>query len=136
MKTFWSVLFLALLPTAEAYAQPPNDILESYRVEAKVAATGPGSFSAKRGRDFFLSEHPTARGPISCATCHTPDPRHVGMTRANKAIDPLAPSANAKRFTDRAKVEKWFTRNCDDVLRRPCTALEKGDFITYLLTIK
>jgi len=60
----------------------------------------------------------------------------AGMTRANKAIEPLAPSTNAKRFTDRAKVEKWCMRNCYDVLRRPCTALEKGDFLTYLLSVK
>jgi hypothetical protein len=48
----------------------------------------------------------------------------------------MAPSANPQRFTDAAKVEKWFKRNCNDVLRRSCTAEEKGDFIAYMLSIK
>jgi hypothetical protein len=30
-------------------------------------------------------------------------------------------------------VEKWFTRTCQDVLGRACTAQEKGDFITYMM---
>lgn len=119
-----------------ALAESPSEILDSYRQEAKAPAKGPGAFSAERGRALYINEQQSPHGPISCATCHTTDPKHVGMTRANKAIEPLAPSVNAQRFTDRAKVEKWFTRNCDDVLRRPCSALEKGDFITYLLSIK
>ena len=35
-----------------------------------------------------------------------------------------------------AKVEKWFKRNCNDVLGRVCTPLEKGDVLSYLLTVK
>ncbi|MCX7177296.1 MAG: DUF1924 domain-containing protein, partial [Proteobacteria bacterium] len=45
-------------------------------------------------------------------------------------------AANAARFTDPAKVEKWFGRNCEDVLERACSAAEKADFIHWLLTIK
>jgi hypothetical protein len=48
----------------------------------------------------------------------------------------MAPVANAERFTDAAKVEKWFKRNCSDVRKRACTANEKGDFIAYLLSVK
>jgi hypothetical protein len=33
-------------------------------------------------------------------------------------------------------VEKWFKRNCNDVAGRACTALEKGDVLTYLLSLK
>lgn len=47
-----------------------------------------------------------------------------------------AHAANGERLTDHAKVEKWFRRNCQDVLQRACTAQEKGDFITYLLSVK
>ena len=72
----------------------------------------------------------------SCATCHTDDPRNRGMTRANKEIEPLAPSANPLRFTDPAKVEKWFERNCNDVLERPCTPTEKENFIQYLRSVQ
>jgi hypothetical protein len=29
-------------------------------------------------------------------------------------------------------MEKWFARNCSTVLGRACTAIEKGNIITYL----
>jgi hypothetical protein len=73
---------------------------------------------------------------VSCSTCHTNDPRSQGKTRANKVIEAMAPSVNPQRLTDAAKVEKWFGRNCKDVLERSCTAQEKGDYIQYLLSIK
>lgn len=132
-----SIILIATLSLAfTARAETPGEILEAYRQEAKAPTKGFGSFSAERGRELYAREQSSPRGPMGCVTCHTSDPRRPGTTRANKAIEPLAPGANAKRFTDRAKVEKWFTRNCDDVLRRPCSALEKGDFLTYLLSIK
>lgn len=53
-----------------------------------------------------------------------------------KAIKPIAPAANAERFTSPEKVEKWFRRNCNDVLKRACTSQEKDDFIAFLLTVK
>ena len=53
-----------------------------------------------------------------------------------KAIEPLAPAANSKAFTDSARVDKWFRRNCKDVLQRECTAAEKADVIAWLLTLK
>ncbi len=45
----------------------------------------------------------------------------------------MAASANPKRYADQANAEKWFGRNCNNVLGRECTATEKGDFITYML---
>ena len=53
-----------------------------------------------------------------------------------KAIAPLAPGASPARFTDPAKVEKSFTRNCNDVLKRTCTPAEKGDVLAYLMSLK
>ncbi len=44
----------------------------------------------------------------------------------------MAVSRSPERFTDPDKVAKWFARNCDTVLGRPCTAREKGDFITFM----
>ncbi len=68
----------------------------------------------------------------SCSTCHTTDPTNTGQTRVGKAIKPMAVSANPDRFTDLAKVEKWFRRNCNTVLGRECTVMEKGDFIAFM----
>ena len=53
--------------------------------------------------------------------------------KTGKAIAPLAPAANAERFADAGKVEKWFRRNCNDVLGRACTPSEKADVLAYLL---
>jgi len=44
----------------------------------------------------------------------------------------MAVSKNPTRFTKVDEVTKWFGRNCSSVLGRECTAIEKGDIITYL----
>lgn len=119
-----------------AYADTPSDIMKRYEIAARTADPKFSGFSASRGHELYVHKEQTSKGEVSCSSCHTSDPMTTGRTRANKDIEPLAPVANRKRFTDYNHVEKWFTRNCDDVLRRPCTAQEKGDFITYLLSIK
>jgi hypothetical protein len=53
-----------------------------------------------------------------------------------KPITPLAPAFNALRFVDEAKTEKWFRRNCNDVVGRECTATEKADVLAWLMTLK
>lgn len=94
-------------------------------------------FSAGRGEKFFRTERMHSKGDkVSCMTCHTDNPKNSGLTRANKVIQPMAPIVNPERFTDNAKIEKWFKRNCNDVYERPCTELEKGDFIAYMKSIK
>ncbi|HET6787981.1 MAG TPA: DUF1924 domain-containing protein, partial [Aquabacterium sp.] len=54
----------------------------------------------------------------------------------NKVIGALAPAANTERFTNPSKVEKWFRRNCKDVLSRECSAAEKADVLAWLITLK
>lgn len=114
----------ALLAGAPASGATPPALLEGYRADA-----GTAPFSAQRGRALY--EHRGA--DWSCSSCHGADPRRGGRHAVTgKPIQPLAPVANPQRFTDPAKVEKWFRRNCRDVLARECTAREKGDFITWL----
>jgi hypothetical protein len=48
----------------------------------------------------------------------------------------MAMTANAERFSDPAKVEKWFGRNCKEVIGRACTPAEKADFMTYLSEVR
>lgn len=45
------------------------------------------------------------------------------------------PAFNPERFTNTAKVDKWFKRNCNDVLSRECTATEKADLLAWLLQL-
>ena len=115
--------------TLPAMADAPAQILA--RLQAEV-----GSASPERGRQLYHGKFSGEKAE-SCSACHTPDPKDAGRhVRTNKVIDPLAPSANPQRFTDMAKVEKWFKRNCNEVLNRACTPQEKADFTAYLLSIK
>lgn len=133
----WLVATAVALPAAGAGAPPAQQLLERLAAEAGRENPGFRAFSAERGGAFYRTQRMRADGTkAACSGCHTGDPRAPGRTRANKDILPLAPVANAERLTDPAKVEKWFARNCMDVLERPCTASEKGDFVAYLLSLR
>jgi hypothetical protein len=51
-----------------------------------------------------------------------------GRNWAHARTNVNATAANKARLADPAKVEKWFKRNCQDVLERACTAQEQGSF--------
>ena len=108
-------------------------LLAQFATQAKAADPMFAGFSAERGARLWLSDHSGGKVETpSCTTCHTKDARAEGMTRAKKPIAPMAVSRTPDRFTDPEKVDKWFTRNCQSVLGRACSATEKGDVITYL----
>ena len=44
--------------------------------------------------------------------------------------------ANPRRFTDPDLVERWFRLNCSYVLKRSCTAIEKGNVLAWLLSFE
>jgi len=116
-----------------ARAQTANDLLRFLELTARTDKPTFAGFSVERGQAFFTQRHGQE---WSCSTCHTSDPRVVGRHAVTgKAIQPLAPVANAARLTDQAKVDKWFRRNCKDVLARECTAAEKGDVVAYLISL-
>ena len=116
-----------------AAAATPAEIQKGFEIEARAAAPGFGGFSAARGRQFFDSTH---GNEWSCASCHTARPTQPGKhATTGKDIAPMAPAANAQRFSDAAKVDKWFKRNCNDVLGRACSAQEKGDVLAYLMSL-
>jgi len=97
-----------------------------------AAAGQPGD--AARGQRFFESRH---GAEWSCASCHGSPPSTSGKhASTGKTLAPLAPAFNAQVFTDTAKVNKWFKRNCSDVLSRECTAAEKADVLAYLLQVR
>ncbi len=90
-------------------------------------------FSAAEGKKLYTSEHVQDGQPVSCATCHTANPRAQGRSPVGKIVDPLSPAVNPVRFSDPAETEKWFKRDCKQVLGRECTAEEKGHFTTFVL---
>ncbi|WP_210325799.1 DUF1924 domain-containing protein [Oricola nitratireducens] len=121
----------ALAGATAVMAGPRDDILAGYAAEAGVTA-----FDAAAGKALFTGTHTGGKPETpSCTTCHTGNLTGPGKTRAGKVIEPMAVSANPQRFTDPAKVEKWFGRNCRSVLGRECSAKEKGDVITWLSSL-
>lgn len=114
-----------------------GDVLGQYERLARQENPAFERFSAARGKRFYEQRRTDSEGrPSGCFSCHTPDPGKPGKTRANKVIGPMAVGANPQRFTDPRKTEKWFRRNCADLLGRACTAQEKGDFIEFLAQFK
>lgn len=106
----------------------PGEQLSRWSAEAGA----PGS--VPRGQAFFSNRH---GAEWSCASCHgTPPTRQGEHASTAKPIAPLAPAFNAKAFTDVAKSDKWFRRNCKDVLSRECSPTEKADVLAYLLSLK
>ena len=130
-----SILAVAgALSAAAAYAVTPDQLQAEYEAIARKEAASFNGVSAVRGGEFFRSTH---GNDWSCATCHTANPATLGRhARTGSVLQPLAPIANGERFTDPVKVEKWFKRNCGDVLSRACTAQEKGDVIAFLRSLK
>jgi cytochrome b len=126
-------LLLGLPARAGAAGPVAADLLREYEARARRERPALRSFSADEGRRLYFSEHVQDGEKVSCSSCHTADPRKRGLTPAGKVVEPLAPSANPDRLTDRREVEKWFKRNCKQVLGRECTAEEKGHFLTFLL---
>ena len=98
-------------------------------------------------------------GAINCASCHMDDPREEIIAHKSKVlcrqchvindsehphpkdaklrkIPPLAPSANPKRLTNFDHVEAFLKPNCEMVFGRVCTAKEKGDVLSWIISIK
>lgn len=129
-----AMLCLAAVTSGIALAAGRDSVMKHYEGLARQANVGFAGFSAAKGEAFFAARHQGGEADTpSCTSCHTSSPLTAGQTRAGKAIEPLAPSRAADRFTDLAKVEKWFLRNCRSVLGRECSLQEKGDFLAFVI---
>lgn len=136
MKCSHIALAIALSTTlaAAANAGTREQLIDRYGTEARAADAAFGGFSATRGETLHRGRHSGGKPDTpSCTTCHADNPRNAGETRTGKRIEPMAVSITATRYTDPAKVEKWFRRNCTEVLGRECSAREKGDWLTYMM---
>jgi hypothetical protein len=111
-----------------AHAATPADLQAAYSALSGTAA------APDRGQQLFTSRHGRE---WSCSSCHGAVPKQAGRhASTGKPIAALAPAFNPERFVDAAKTEKWFRRNCNDVLGRECSAAEKADVIGWLRTVK
>jgi hypothetical protein len=123
-----AAVLVATTCLSPAGAAEPAHLLAGYSAQAGAAGV------AERGQKLFTSRHGR---DWSCASCHGAVPTQAGKhASTGKPIGPLAPASNPERFTDAAKTEKWFRRNCNDVMGRECTAAEKADVLAWLMTLK
>jgi mono/diheme cytochrome c family protein len=113
---------------SNTYAATPAELLSAYSAQSASAP------QPVRGQQFFTQPHGRE---WSCSSCHGPVPTQAGKHAATgKAIGAMAPAFNPERFTDATKTEKWFRRNCNDVVGRECTPAEKADVLSWLMTLK
>lgn len=125
---------LALGLSGTGVAGPRQDPLASYASAAKAADPAFSGFSAERGKILYLQTFTGGKPDTpSCTSCHGREPRISGRTPTGKTIEPVAASVSPTRYTDPAKVEKWFKRNCTEVMGRECSAREKGDWLSFML---
>lgn len=131
------ILFGMTALTTHADVETAKKLADRYGAFAKVINPSSSGLSAEDGRAFFNRELTVHGKQVACASCHTSNPGDTGKhIVTNKPIRPLSPLVEPKRFTSVDKVEKNFTKHCNDIIGRDCTAQEKGNFIAYLLTVK
>jgi cytochrome c553 len=124
---------LSMSLASTSMAGPREDLVAQYASAAKAADPAFAGFSAVRGKALFLQAFTGGKpDTASCTSCHGSDPRAPGRTPTGKTIEPVALSASPTRYTDPVKVEKWFKRNCTEVMGRECSAREKGDWLSFM----
>lgn len=123
------ILLLGLISTTPVLSQTSATAqLAELETSAQVKS------DADQGKVFFTSNH---GNDWSCASCHRAPPTTDGEhASTGKRIAPLAPAFNPDAFTSQRRTDKWFRRNCKDVLERACTDQEKANVLAYLLSLK
>lgn len=155
-----AVLVVSAAAVTTVSAQSPEHLLARYAERARLENPAFEGFSAERGRTFYFAPRViVGLGEANCASCHLDDPtqsirahRAKVLCRACHVIDEsehpdpahakkrhlgaFSPAANPERFRDFDRVERHFEVNCRMVLQRACTAVEKGDLITWLTGLR
>ena len=132
LRCLFPALVCALLPLA-TQAGVLEERLNHYAAQVRAENPGFTAFSAARGEKLYSTAFRQGKPDTpACTSCHGKEPRTAGQTLTGKAIEPMALSVSPGRYADPAKVEKWFKRNCVEVLGRECTALEKGDWLAFV----
>ncbi len=120
---------VCLVPAARA-ATTPAELLAAYTAQAGAPP------SPERGQRLFTTNFGQPLG-WTCSSCHGAVPTKPGRDElSEKPMAALAPAANPARFTNVNRVETKFRLNCKDVVGRECTAGEKADVISWLMSLK
>jgi hypothetical protein len=125
MHNIFATFFRALILTGAAlgtstYAVTPAEQLAALTTQAATAA------QPARGQQFFTSKHGK---DWSCSSCHGATPTVGRKTRQYRQGDCAAGarvSTPSDLYRSPQKPRNGFSRNCNDVVGRECTASEKG----------
>ena len=113
-----------------------RSLAADYEQEAKKSGKHV-TLSAEAGRAFYTKKVVVDGKEISCSACHTDNPAKEGKhNETGKPIKPVAISANPEAFSDVKKVEKNFAKHCRELYGKDCSARDKGNYLTYLLSVK
>ena len=107
-STMKKMLLLFTLTFAQPiWAETPAQLIANYSAEAGAGFVA----DVARGKAFASRNWGVSEKLASCTACHTDNLRNPGRHAVTgKTIEPLSPAANPERFSDPAKVEKWFRR--------------------------
>lgn len=130
-----SYLLLALFGLISFSAQA--DVATAEQAAKQYSLFAKSTLSAEDGKEFYTRKQMVDGKDLACATCHTDNPADMGKHNVTgKAIQPMAPAVNPKRFADVNESAKGFTKHCKQVYGKDCSAKDKGNFIAYVLTFK
>lgn len=116
-----SILIIPILNATEV----ADAMIEEFAGNAAVP------FTTEAGNATWVAKQTNGR---SCESCHGESLFATGSHyKTGKLIEPMAPSVNPERLTERRKINKWFLRNCKWTYGRECTAQEKGDILLWLV---
>ena len=122
---------MLILAATPIYAE--QNAIDTLMQEYTTAGASAGN--AQRGEKIWTQTF-QGQAPYterSCTTCHSANLKNTGKhIVTGKAIEPLAPSANAKSLSDVKKIKKWFKRNCKWTLGQECSMQQKADILTFL----
>lgn len=139
MHKYVSILLAAIGAvsfSAQADVASAQKLADKYMVFAKNIDPA-AKASAEAGKTFYTRKIVVKGKEISCSSCHTENPAAEGKNvETGKSIKALSPVSNPARFSNLDKVEENFTKHCIDVRGKDCSAQEKADYITYLLSVK
>lgn len=150
MKKLSYALLVASFGLISLPAQAAGDVADQFASQFNVAKTLAAQYeqeakkhnknatlSAEAGRAFYMKKVIVDGKDLSCSTCHTDDPTKEGKHKdTNKPTKPVAISANPEAFSDIKKTEKEFSKHCRELYKKDCSAQDKGDFLTYLMSVK
>lgn len=129
-------VWVAVIALVWASTATSADLVAGYVRE--VRQQNPGfSPDSQRGSAFFKRRFAVNDKMPACTACHGDDMLKNGQhVITGKFIKAMAPAAEPSRLSDPAKVEKWFLRNCNEVVGRPCSAAEKADVAVWLMSVR